>query len=103
SCTETHAGRRTGHRSAINACPLAFGELNVKERVLRIKNYRRPAPVLVIAAIAVCAVTAFCFLTSPAAEEEHTLTDNQSTPDSDTPGNTAIAPTPDEASDNTTN
>lgn len=103
SCTETHAGRRTGHRSAINACPLAFGELNVKERVLRIKNYRRPAPVLVIAAIAVCAVTAFCFLTSPAAEEEHTLTDNQAIPDSDTPGNTSIEPMPDVASDSTPN
>lgn len=103
SCTETHTGRRTGHRSAINACPLAFGELNVKERVLRIKNYRRPAPVLVIAAIAVCAVTAFCFLTSPAAEEEHTLTDNQATPDSDAPGNTAIEPTPDGASDSAPN
>lgn len=103
SCTETQAGRRTGHRSAINACPLAFGELNVKERILRIKNYRRPAPVLVIAAIAVCAITAFCFLTSPATKEEHTLTDNQVTPDSDAPGNTSIEPTPDAASASTPN
>lgn len=103
SCTETHAGRRTGHRSAINACPLAFGELNVKERVLRIKNYRRPAPVLVIAAIAVCTATAFCFLTSPDAREDNTLTDNQAALDSDVPGNTAITPTPDDASDNASN
>lgn len=85
SCTETHAGRRSGRRSAINACPLAFGELNVKERILRIKNYRRPTPVLVVAAIAVCAVTAFCFLTSPDTQEDSTLTDNQAAPDSDAP------------------
>lgn len=101
SCTETHAGRRSGRRSAINACPLAFGELNVKERILRIKNYRRPTPVLVVAAIAVCAVTAFCFLTSPDTQEDSTLTDNQAAPDSDAPGNTIITPTPDEASDST--
>lgn len=103
SCTETHAGRRIGHRSAINACPLAFGELNVKERVLRIKNYRRPAPVLVIGAIAVCAVTAFCFLTSPDAQEDDTLTDNQAASDSDAPDNTIIIPAPDEASDGSSN
>lgn len=103
SCTESHAGRRTGHRSAINACPLAFGELNVKERVLRIKNYRRPAPVLVIAAIAVCAVTAFCFLTSPDAQEDNTLTNTQAAPDSDASGNTIITPAPDEASNSISN
>lgn len=85
SCAETKTSHRTEHRSAISACPLAFGELNVKERVLRIKNYRRPAPILVIAAIAVCAVTAFCFLTSPAPQRDNLHTDDQTVPDSPLP------------------
>lgn len=81
SCAESQRDRSAGHRAIIGACPLAFGELNIKERVLRIKNYRRPAPFLVTAAILICAVTALCFLTDPAPHTE-TQTPEHTTPDS---------------------
>lgn len=52
-------------RSAISACPLAFGEVGVKQRIQGILNYRKPKFwVLVISAL-LCAVLAACFLTDP--------------------------------------
>ena len=49
----------------IAACPLAFGEVGVKERVKTVMNYKKPAFWIVVAAVAVCAVVAVCFLTDP--------------------------------------
>ena len=53
------------HRRAISACPLAFGEVCVKERVKSVMNYKKPAFWIVVAAIVACAVVAVCFLTNP--------------------------------------
>ena len=53
------------HRRAIAACPLAFGEVGVKERVKSVMNYRKPAFWIVVAAIVACVVVAVCFLTNP--------------------------------------
>lgn len=52
-------------RKRIAACPLAFGEVGVKERVKKVLNYKRPAFWIIIAAIIVCIVVAVCFLTNP--------------------------------------
>lgn len=52
-------------RRMIMACPLAFGEVGVKERVRTVLNYRKPAFWLILAAVAVCAAAALCFLTNP--------------------------------------
>lgn len=52
-------------RSTIAACPLAFGEVGVKDRVKSVLNYRKPAFWLVLAAIIVCIAAAVCFLTDP--------------------------------------
>ena len=46
-------------------CPLAFGELGVKERVKNMLHYKKPAFRIVAASIAVCIVVAVCFLTDP--------------------------------------
>ena len=53
------------HRRAIAACPLAFGEVGVKERVKSVMNYKKPAFWIVVAAIVSCIVVAVCFLTNP--------------------------------------
>ena len=53
------------NRRRIAACPLAFGEVGVKERVKTVLNYKKPAFWLVVAAVVVCAVVAVCFLTDP--------------------------------------
>ena len=52
-------------RRSISACPLAFGENDVKGRVKNVLNYKKPAFWIVIAAILVCAAVAVFFLTSP--------------------------------------
>lgn len=53
------------NRRLIAACPLAFGEIGVKERVKSVMNYKKPAFWIVLASIIVCAVIAVCFLTNP--------------------------------------
>ncbi len=52
-------------RRRIAACPLAFGEVGVRERVRGVLNYRKPAFWVIIIAIVVCIVVAVCFLTNP--------------------------------------
>ena len=52
-------------RRVIAACPLAFGEIGVKERVKSVMNYKKPAFWIVLASVIVCAVIAVCFLTNP--------------------------------------
>ncbi len=52
-------------RSGIAACPVAFGEISVKERIKMVLNYKKPGFwVTVIALIAAVAV-GVCLLTSP--------------------------------------
>ncbi len=49
----------------ITACPLAFGEIGVKERVKGILNYKKPAFWVIIVTILLCIVLSVCFLTNP--------------------------------------
>lgn len=53
------------NRRMISACPLAFGEVGVKDRVKSVLNYKKPAFWIIIAAVIVCAAVAVCFLTDP--------------------------------------
>ena len=55
-------------RRSIAACPLAFGEVGIKERVKSVMNYKKPAFWIVLASVVVCAVAAVCFLTDPKTE-----------------------------------
>ena len=55
-------------RHMISACPLAFGEVSVKERVKSVMNYKKPTFWFSIVAIIICAVAALCFLTDPKEE-----------------------------------
>ncbi len=52
-------------RKTIAACPLAFGEVGVKERVKTVLNYKKPAFWIVLCAITVCVIIAVCFMTNP--------------------------------------
>lgn len=52
-------------RSAIAACPVAFGEVSVKQRIRGVLNYRKPALWVVAASAVLCMVLAACFLTDP--------------------------------------
>ena len=52
-------------RKAVITCPLAFGEVGVKERVKNALHYKKPAFWIVVASAVVCIVVAVCFLTNP--------------------------------------
>lgn len=56
-------------RKTITACPLAFGEAGVKQRVKGILNYKKPAFWIILIAVVVCVVIAVCLLTDPRSEE----------------------------------
>jgi len=56
------------NRRTIAACPLAFGEVGVKNRVRNVLNYKRPAFWVMILALLACAAAAVCFLTDPKTE-----------------------------------
>ena len=53
------------NRRMIAACPLAFGEVGVKERVKSVMNYKKPAFWVIVLAVIACIVVAVCFLTNP--------------------------------------
>lgn len=46
-------------------CPLAFGEVGVKERVKNVLNYKKPAFWIVAIAVVSSIVLGVCFLTNP--------------------------------------
>ena len=50
-------------------CPLAFGEVAVKERVKNVLNYKKPALWAVVLLVVAAAVIVACLLTRPAAEK----------------------------------
>ena len=52
-------------RKALTACPLAFGETGVGTRIKSILKYKKPALIIVIISLVLCAVFAVCFLTNP--------------------------------------
>ncbi len=52
-------------RKRIAACPLAFGEVGVKERVKGVLNYKKPAFWVILIAIVACIVLAVCLMTDP--------------------------------------
>ena len=53
------------NRRIIAACPLAFGEVGVKNRVKSVLNYKKPAFWIVVTAIVTSIAVAVCFLTNP--------------------------------------
>lgn len=53
-------------RRMVAACPLAFGEVGVKERITSVLHYKKPAFWVMVVAVLACIVVAVCFLTSPA-------------------------------------
>ena len=65
-------------RRRIAACPLAFGEVGVRERVKNVLRYKKPAFWIIVLAVILCALLAVSMLTDPIqkltpAEILHTL------------------------------
>ena len=51
-------------RKLIAACPVAFGGIDVKNRIKNVVNYKKPAFWITIASIMVCAGVGVCFATN---------------------------------------
>lgn len=49
----------------VAACPLAFGEVGVKERVRSVMNYKKPTFWMILLCLIACVVVAAGFLTNP--------------------------------------
>ena len=64
-----------GH--AVAACPLAFGEVGVKQRIQGILSYRKPKFWVMVFSAVLCAVLAVGFLTNPAEAVTSGNTDSQ--------------------------
>ena len=64
------------NRRRIAACPLAFGEVGVKERVKSVMNYKKPAFWIIIAAVVTCVAVAVCFLTNPKEDNDPNLAED---------------------------
>ncbi|MBQ3195039.1 MAG: hypothetical protein IJB65_01085 [Clostridia bacterium] len=56
-------------RSAMS-CPVAFGEISVKQRIKKALSYKKPALWIIIAVIVTAAVLALCFLSTPEKKTE---------------------------------
>ena len=74
------------NRRRIAACPLAFGEIGVKERVKSVMNYKKPTFWIILLAIIACVVLAVCFLTDPVASKteqpsDPAVSNTEATPD----------------------
>ncbi len=63
----------------IAACPIAFGEVSVKERVKNVLHYKKPAFWALAAAVLACVIVPVCFMTqkkTAAPEQENQTTDS---------------------------
>jgi len=61
------------HRSSILACPLAFGEVGVKERIKNVMYYKKPAFWLIVLSTSVSLLAGICLLTNPKAEDTEVM------------------------------
>ena len=52
-------------RTSVAACPLAFGGTGVKERVVKVLNYKKPAFRIIFVSLIACAAAAVLLLTDP--------------------------------------
>ena len=79
-------------KKAISACPVAFGENGLKERVIKVLNYKKPSFWIIIIAVISCIALAVFFLTNPVGDDKSgnsSVTDIGSV---DPPENVVITP-----------
>jgi len=64
-------------RRSIAACPLAFGEVNVKNRIKSVLNYKKPAFWMIVLAVSVSGTLAVVFLTNPVTSDVSKIVDEK--------------------------
>lgn len=59
------------NRKKVDVCPVAFGEVGVKERIKQILNYKKSTLWMIFCAGIVCGIVAVCFMTNPESKKEN--------------------------------
>ncbi|MBO5097786.1 MAG: hypothetical protein J6B96_05680 [Agathobacter sp.] len=54
----------------ISACPVAFGEIGIKERIKRVFSYKKPTFWVVATALLLCVMVGVCFMTDPSRAQD---------------------------------
>ncbi len=62
-------------RKMISACPLAFGEVDVKGRIKSVLSYKKPAFWIIIVTLVLSIAVAICFLTVPKSQKLYEIND----------------------------
>lgn len=65
----------SSQRRMVSACPVAFGEVSVKDRVKSVIHYKKPAFWLIIASVIIAVIVAVCFMTNPKNDNEIKIAD----------------------------
>lgn len=60
----------------LDVCPVAFGEVGVKERIKQVLNYKKPSFWMILLAVITCVVVLVCFMTNPESKEDATNSEN---------------------------
>ena len=68
----------SANRAHYAACPVAFGEVDVKKRILAVLNYRKPGFWVSLISVIAIAFVAVCLVTSPKGEPEKDISTNTS-------------------------
>lgn len=58
----------SSQRHFVSACPVAFGEVSVKDRVKSVLNYKKPSFWILCISILIAIIVAVCFMTNPKVE-----------------------------------
>ena len=82
----------------ISACPVAFGETGVKERVENTMKYKKPAFWIILVSVFLCVMVAMLFLTTSAGENDV----ESSVPETSEQASEAVDESTDESADEST-
>ena len=52
-------------RKRLDVCPVAFGEVGVKDRIIQVINYKKPSFWIIVFVLMICIVVPVCFMTNP--------------------------------------
>lgn len=61
-------------RRMISACPIAFGEASVKQRIKSVLSYKKPTIYIITTAVVACVLIAVLFMTSPVSAKTQPVT-----------------------------
>ncbi len=81
-------------RKNIAACPLAFGEVGIKQRIKSVLNYKKPGFWVMCVALVACIALGVFFLTDPVVADQTTPTATEPAPTTQPPVTTPPVTTP---------